>query len=121
MLLGTLIGELRDEDSAAAALAALGDIVLAAEIDAARVAHDESPGEYVSGAVQRFARLASDEDWLALMNAIERAEDPGRAVLARMLRWALARDAAEAAHAAREHGEGGTCGCGGGGSCHAPA
>ncbi|MFN3483719.1 MAG: hypothetical protein ACK4YX_11935 [Rhabdaerophilum calidifontis] len=121
MLLGTLIGELRDEDSAAAALAALGDIVLAAEIDAARVAHDESPGEYVSGAVQRFARLASDEDWLALMNAIERAEDPGRAVLARMLRWALARDAAEAAHAAGEHGEGGTCGCGGGGSCHAPA
>jgi hypothetical protein len=81
--------------------------------------HDEPPGEYVANASRRFAAAAGDEDWLALMTAMERAPDPGRAALERMLRWALARDEAEqAAHAAGAKPHGG-CTCGGGtGGCH---
>ncbi len=114
MQLGELISRLEDESDAAAALEALGDIVLLAEVEAERVAHDETPGEYAANASRRFAAMAGSEDWLALMNAMERADDPGRAALAGMLRWALKRDREAApAHA----GEGG-CGCGGGGGCH---
>ena len=37
-----------------------------------------------AGAARRFANLASSEDWLALMNVIERADDPGVATLGHM-------------------------------------
>ncbi len=112
MLLGTMMSALRDEDVATATLMELGDIVLAAQVEAARDAHGEGVGEYVSGAVQRFALLAGDEDWLGLMTALERSDDPAGACLARMLSWSLARDAR--ADSGGTHGE---CSCGGGG-CH---
>ena len=93
MLLGTMMSALRDEDAATATLMELGDIVLAAQVEAARDAHGESVGEYVTGAVRRFALLAGDEDWLGLMTALERSDDPAGACLTRMLSWSLARDA----------------------------
>ena len=55
------------------------------------------------------AAQAGDEDWLALMTAIERADDPARVVLGKMLRWALASDAAPAPATS------GGCSCGSGG------
>jgi len=64
---------------------------------------------YAAGAVRRFANLASSEDWLALMNAIERADDPGLDCLTHMLNWSLKRDEAENAPS---HGG---CSCGGAG------
>ncbi|CAG0983718.1 MAG: hypothetical protein F9K19_21240 [Rhizobiaceae bacterium] len=112
MLLGTMMSALRDEDVATATLMELGDIVLAAQVEAARDAHGESVGEYVSGAVQRFALSAGDEDWLGLMTALERSDDPAGACLTRMLSWSLARDAR--AHPGNAHDG---CSCGGGG-CH---
>ena len=70
--------------------------------------HEESLGEYASGATRRFAATASDEDWLALMTAIEVSDDPAATTLGRMVRWSLTRDAqAMAAPAA------GGCTCGG--------
>ena len=48
-------------------------------------------------AARRFASLASDADWLDLMAALARADDPARTALDRMVRWALARDARELA------------------------
>jgi hypothetical protein len=107
MLLGTLISRLQDEDDAAAALAALDDIVLFAQVQAQAVRHDETPGEYTAGAVSRFANTASDEDWLALMTAIERSDDPARTSLERMVRWSLARDASPP----DDHGATGHSGC----------
>lgn len=95
MLLGTLLDQLRDEDDAAAALEALGDIVLLTNVGQTADAFGETPGEYTSGAVRRFAGGASNDAWLALMSAMERASDPARTTLAHMVRWALARDAAE--------------------------
>ncbi len=130
MHLGQLLGALEDEGYAAGALDALGDVVLLAEVHAMRGRHDETPGEYVANASRRFAARATDEDWLALMNAIERADEPARAALTQMVRWAIAGDAAEIValasppaapedhghHHAHDHGHGcggGGCGCGG--------
>lgn len=112
MQLGALLRHLEDEASAGAALHALGDLVLFARVEDMGSQHDEDPGTYVANGARRFASRASDEDWLGLMNAIERTDDPGRAVLERIVNWSLDQDAAQldAAHAA--------CACGGGGGCH---
>ena len=56
MQLGTLMDRLEFEDDAAAALEALGDIVLFAEVQAMGERYDECPGEYVANAARRFAR-----------------------------------------------------------------
>jgi hypothetical protein len=115
MHLGTLISNLESESHAGAALHALGDLVLFARVQETGAEHDEEPGEYVANGARRFAARASDEDWLALMNAIERADDPGQAVLERIVRWSLDKDAAAA------QGPHSSCSCGGGGGCHGQA
>ncbi len=107
MHLGTLIARLESEDNAAMALQALGDIVLFTAVSEAGARHQETPGEYVAGAVARFADGAGDEDWVGMIGHIERAEDPGQAALVRMLQWALARDAV-GGDGARQT----TCSCG---------
>jgi hypothetical protein len=112
MLLGTILRRLEDEESAAVALEALGDIVLLADVQAIGAVHGESPGAYASGATRRFAAAASDEDWLALMTAIENGDDPARITLERMVRWSIARDRADLA--------GPPGGCGGGCTCGEP-
>ena len=40
----------------------------------------------------RFTAFASDEDWLALMTALERTSDPAAACLRQMLLWSLRQD-----------------------------
>lgn len=97
MHLGTLMTRLEREEDAGEALAALGDIVLYAEVLAASERHGESPAAYTAGAVVRFAGAAGDEDWVGLVGALERARNPAREMLSRALRWALARDAEESA------------------------
>ena len=111
MLLGALMTELKDEAAAKVTLLSLGDIMLLNEVEAARLAHDESLGEYAAGAAQRFAHLASDEDWLKLMTALENSKSPAATCLATMVRWSLLRDAREAAPA--DAGAGCSCGAGG--------
>ena len=99
MLLGDIILELTDEHCAAGALIALGDLPLLAKIEAARTAHDETAGAYAANAVSRFADAAGDEDWLGLMSAIERTDDPAGACLRRMIEWSLQQDSANGGHA----------------------
>lgn len=117
MMLSSLLERFTDETDAGMALEALGDIILFAEINAMAQQFDEAPNEYVAAGASRFAALASDEDWLGLMSAIERTDDPARTVLVKMLRWALARDAAELSGS-----EVVACGCKGGavGVSHGP-
>jgi hypothetical protein len=64
---------------------ALGDLVLVADIVAAAEAQGVAPGELARQAVDRFVAAASDEDWVTLIGAMERAEDPGRVFLRRAL------------------------------------
>lgn len=108
MQLGTLMERLVQEDDAAVALEALGDIVLFTEVQAMGERYGESPGEYVANAARRFAALANDEDWLSLMTAMERSPRPAHSALEQMLRWSLKHDAAEAAQQNTEQ-----CSCGG--------
>lgn len=116
MTLGDLLGRLGDPSVAESAVLAIGDVALLAEFAAERDRHGETAGEYASGAVRRFANLAGDEDWLALMTAIENADDPASTCLASMLRWSVRRDRAEVvAHAGTGVAEGRDgCSCGGG-------
>jgi hypothetical protein len=111
MQLGEIIRNFSEEDTANEALLALGDLSLLARVGKSAEHHEETVGEYAAGAVRRFANLASSEDWLALMNAIERTDEPGRRCLTHMLHWSLRRDEAESAppHAG--------CSCGGSGGC----
>ena len=95
MQLGKIIRDFSDEARAGEVLIACGDLVLLARIGEVAGRFDETVGEYATGAVQRFANLASSEDWLALMNAIERADDPAFDSLSHMLNWSLKQDEAE--------------------------
>lgn len=103
MLLGHLLQRLGDEAFAAETLVGLDDLPLLAEIERVRERFGESLPAYAAGATRRFAALASNEDWLALMTALERSADPGVACLRHMLAWSLARDS-------EDHESG--CGCG---------
>lgn len=92
MLLGHVLDRLGDEGLAAETLLGLDDLPLMVEVEAIGAKFGESPPLYASNAVGRFAAFASDEDWLALMTALERAADPAAACLRQMLRWSLRRD-----------------------------
>ncbi len=110
MLLSTLLAQLKDESEAEAVLMTLDDLVLKAGIEEMRSVHAETPGQYAAGAVHRFANAAKDEDWLSLIPAIQRSDDPARAALSFMLRWSVAADRAGAE-------EPSACACGKGHSC----
>jgi hypothetical protein len=111
MQLREMIKTFSEDVAADEALLALDDIALFAEVRHAAARFDETTGEYAAGSVRRFANLASSEDWLSLMNIIERANDPGADCLGFMVKWSLKQDAmpAKSPHAG--------CTCGGGGSC----
>ncbi len=97
MQLGVLVAKLDDESNAASALEAIGDVVLYCEVVATGARYDETPAEYVSAAIRRYATLATDEDWVGLMSVVERGDNPAQAMLQRILRWAVNRDVAKAA------------------------
>ncbi len=105
MLLGDVLRALQDETLAMETLAAMNDFVLLARVRSAAALLGETPGQYAANSVRGFADRAGDEDWLALMTAIETSGDAGQTCLARMIGWALQRDAASRKHA----------GCAGGG------
>ncbi len=109
MQLGEIIRKFSEETAATEALVACGDLTLLARVGDTAGQYEETVGEYAAGAVRRFANLASSEDWLGLMNVIERADDPGGRCLTHMLQWSLKRD--EAASSAPHAG----CTCGSGG------
>ncbi len=104
MLLGQVLQQLGDEAIAAETLMAMGDLPLVVEVEAVGRKYGENVPAYAVGAMRRFEAFASDDDWLALMTALERADNPGAACLRHMLAWSLKRD--------DEDGEP-ACGCGG--------
>lgn len=106
MVLGQVLERLGDEAFAAETLVALEDLNLMVRVEAAGGHFGEDIGQYAAGASRRFAQLASDEDWLALMTALERAGDAGTACLKHMLEWSLRHDAEST-----DEGCGGKCTC----------
>ena len=93
MLLGQVLDRLGDESVAAETLLGLNDLPLMVDVEATGERFGESSPLYATNAVRRFAAFASDEDWLALMTALERAPDPAAACLRHMLLWSLRQDA----------------------------
>lgn len=92
MLLRQVLDRLGDESVAAETLLGLGDLPLVVDVEATGDRFGESLPTYAANAVRRFAAFAGDEDWLALMTALEREADPGAACLRHMLRWSLRED-----------------------------
>ena len=52
----------------------LDEGVLFARVGESATRFEETVGEYASGAVRRFANLADSEDWLGLMNVVDRTD-----------------------------------------------
>jgi hypothetical protein len=96
MQLGEIIRAFSEDACAQEALLACNDIVLLARVGETARRYDETVAEYAAGAVRRFANLAAGEDWLGLMNVVERADDPAISCLAHMVNWSLERDEASA-------------------------
>ena len=99
MLLGDVLRALQDETLAMETLAAMNDLALLTRVRNAAGLLGETPGECAANSVRGFADRAGDEDWLSLMTAIENSGDAGQTRLARMIDWALERDAAPQTHA----------------------
>jgi len=89
MLLGELINRFEDEGVAMETLMAIGDLALTTQVREAAAQEGISPGAFLSRATRIFTNEASEDDWLSLMGAMGRAEDPGLVCLRRMLAFAF--------------------------------
>lgn len=90
MLLGDIIANFEDPAVASEALARLDNLVLMARIAVVADEMGVTPGEFALQSIGHFITGASDEDWLNLVGAMSRADDPGQAFLQRALSSALA-------------------------------
>ncbi|HVU42856.1 MAG TPA: hypothetical protein VHD86_17555 [Xanthobacteraceae bacterium] len=90
MLLGDLLAQFDDEGVATEAVLGLGDLALAAKLRAAAEADGLTLGAYAAAAVRHYAAAASDEEWVSLMGALGRAQDPGMVCLRRALDYVAA-------------------------------
>lgn len=98
MLLGDLLRQMRAAAVAVDAAALAPDLHNAAKLEAVLRETRESLADYAVRALHRFSATASHEDWLDLMAALQRHDDPGRVCLARVLDWSLARDCRPPVH-----------------------
>ena len=94
MLLGDVLARFDTPSFAEETVLALGDLNLLASMRVRAEAEGESLGEFARNAVQRFAAEASDEEWVTMIGALARAEDPGSVCLRFALKKAVAPAAA---------------------------
>lgn len=88
MLFGDLIAQLSNECAAEEALLRLCDLPLLAELRTQAEANGLDLGAYTAAAVNRYASGAPDEEWITLIGAMSRAQDPGKLYLERALVYA---------------------------------
>src|SRR5581483_8306884 len=88
MTLGDILARFDDEAFAAETILGLGDLALVAALQKLAESSGMSLGAFAAGAVRRYAAAASDEEWITLMGALSRAEDPGAVCLKRALSFA---------------------------------
>ena len=93
IILGDILGQFDNPSVVAATLKQFGNPGLLAQAEEKAGAHGETLGEYASASVRLFSNEATDDDWMAMMAAMARTEDPGAICLRRMLEWAAAREA----------------------------
>ena len=90
MILGDLISRLSDAGVADETLLRIGDLAMLAAVRERAAASDLSPGAFMAAAVRRYSNEASDEEWMTLLGAMNRDEEPGAAFLRRALALAMA-------------------------------
>ena len=89
MLLGDLLARFDDDVIAEEAVLALGDLTWLGRLRAQAELIGQPLGDYARSAVRRFAAEANDEEWVTLLGALARAEDPGAVCLKRALAHSL--------------------------------
>ncbi len=88
-MLGDILHRLNDETAALEALLGAGDVTLVAAARERAAAEGVDLATCVAQTVQRYAAQASDEEWITLIGALNRAPDPGAAYLRRAFACAL--------------------------------
>ncbi|HQT64032.1 MAG: hypothetical protein B7Z75_13960 [Acidocella sp. 20-57-95] len=84
-MLGMILSKLADPSQAEAALAALNDETILAQIKARAEGENTTVGEFTSRAVSRVLNQASEEIWLDLLGKMAGTPEPGTAALAVIL------------------------------------
>jgi hypothetical protein len=92
MLLGDLLARFHDENIATETVLGCGDLALIAGLKEQAELNGQTLGSYAAGAVRRYAAGASDEEWVTLMGALGRAEDPGAVCMRRAFDHVLQED-----------------------------
>lgn len=92
MLLGDILSCFDEPAVAAEAVVGLGDLALLAGLGRAAETEGVSLGDYASAAMWFYASHASDEEWITLMGALGRADDPGAVCMRRAFAFVLQHD-----------------------------
>lgn len=92
MLLGDILSRFDDPGFAAETVVGLGDLALVARIEKAAETQGSSFGEYVSSAMRLYALHAPDEEWITLMGALGRTDDPAGICMKRAFAFVLRHD-----------------------------
>lgn len=85
MLLGDLLARFDDESLATETILRLGDHCLLAALRERADADGLELGTLAAYAVERYTAEAIDEEWVTLMGALGRSEEPGLTCLKRAL------------------------------------
>jgi hypothetical protein len=83
MLLGDVLSRFTADSVAEETILGIGDLALMARLRAQAEASGLPLGAYAATAVRRYAAEATDEEWITLMGALGRAQDPGAVCLQR--------------------------------------
>jgi hypothetical protein len=93
MLLGDLLASFEDDGLAAEIALRVGDLATLNRMRQQADANGISVGEYAQSAVRRFADGATDEEWVSLIGAMGRTDDPGAVCLQRAFAYVTRADA----------------------------
>lgn len=83
MTLGELLAQFEDETVAAETVLRIGDLAMIAMLSEEAQARGITFGACASDAAHRYAANASDDEWITLIGAMNRADDPGAVYLRR--------------------------------------
>src|SRR4051794_9491817 len=92
MLLGDLLATFDDDAVAAETALRLGDLAMLNRMRQQAEADGVTVGEYAQSAVRRFADGATDEEWVSLLGAMGRTDDPGTVCLQRAFAYVTRED-----------------------------
>lgn len=104
-MLSDLISQFDHPDVAAQALLQLDDLALSSRVVEVAMAEQITIAEIVRQCVRNYANRANEEEWVTLMGALARSNDPARVFLHRALKSCLAHPSSctcDAAHPASD-------------------